>query len=216
MSEIFQLGSKAALFDSLVLNLEAKGWARAGEWLPDSLYQDLLSDCRSLEAAGVFSKAHIGKQETIQRREDVRGDFIYWLDLARFTSAQRQFWLELSLLRQALAKKLFMPLHYMEFHYAIYPPGTFYKKHVDQFQGSDHRQISFVFFLNPGWQKTDGGLLRIFSEAAPDRIEAEIVPHIGDGIVFLSGSIPHEVTETMKKRYSITGWMRTRTRAIEP
>ena len=55
-----------------------------------------------------------------------------------------------------LNRALFLSLKDYETHFAIYPPGTFYEKHVDQFQSSGARKISFAFYLNENWTQSDG------------------------------------------------------------
>jgi SM-20-related protein len=36
-----------------------------------------------------------------------------------------------------------------EFHYAFYEEGSFYKRHVDQFQNNQGREFSMITYLNP-------------------------------------------------------------------
>lgn len=49
-----------------------------------------------------------------------------------------------------------------EFHYAVYPQGSFYKKHIDTFQNDDRRTISVVCYLNQDWQDCFGGQLKLY------------------------------------------------------
>ncbi len=41
-----------------------------------------------------------------------------------------------------------MGILHKEFHYALYPEGTFYKRHLDTFQNDDRRKLSIVYYLN--------------------------------------------------------------------
>ena len=57
-----------------------------------------------------------------------------------------------------------------EFHYTMYAPGTFYKKHMDRFQNNDSRQFSMIMYLNAEWVSEDGGELCIHHEAGLQNI----------------------------------------------
>jgi SM-20-related protein len=90
-------------------------------------------------------------------------------------------------------------------HYAVYPPGKFYQKHLDSFQGSNRRKISFVLYLNQDWQTEQGGQLRLYLE--DDQIK-DVNPEGGTLVCFVSSELYHEVLITTQTRYSPTGWMR--------
>ncbi|MFP4092029.1 MAG: 2OG-Fe(II) oxygenase [Cyclobacteriaceae bacterium] len=105
-------------------------------------------------------------------------------------------------LMQFLNRSLYLGIRDFEVHFAMYPEGTFYKRHADRFQKNAHRVISVVCYMNKGWQEADGGKLRMF---LPDR-EVDIAPLPGRMVCFRS-EIEHEVLITHKPRYSITGWM---------
>ena len=94
-----------------------------------------------------------------------------------------------------------------EFHYAIYPKGTFYKKHIDTFQNDDRRKLSFVCYLNEdGWLPKNGGELVLYLKEG----EKTIYPLPGRVVIFESQIIEHEVKPVNTERLSITGWLKTR------
>src|SRR5690606_23077857 len=96
-----------------------------------------------------------------------------------------------------------------EAHLAKYPPGSFYKRHIDQFQQVSYRIISCILYLNADWREGDGGELRIFlPDGKRGEKQIDIVPKAGTLVCFKSDEIPHEVLPTHKERYSFTGWMR--------
>lgn len=110
-------------------------------------------------------------------------------------------------LRQAINQGLFLGLEDFECHFALYPPGAFYKRHLDRFRDDDRRMVSAVLYLNEGWQPEDGGQLRMFLDG--DR-EHDVQPRAGTLVVFLSGDVPHEVLPAGRERLSLTGWFRRR------
>ena len=110
-------------------------------------------------------------------------------------------------LRQAINPGLVPGLEDFECHFALYPPGAFYRRHLDRFRDDDRRAVSAVFYLNQDWQPEDGGQLRMF---LADDVEHDVQPQAGCLVVFLSGEVPHEVLPAGRERLSLTGWFRRR------
>jgi SM-20-related protein len=109
-------------------------------------------------------------------------------------------------LRINLNRHLFLGLFDYECHYAYYPPGAFYRKHVDAFKGDTNRILSAVLYLNPIWEPQDGGELVLYSNQ--EELLESILPSYGKLVLFLSQDFPHEVLPVSKSRYSIAGWFR--------
>ena len=110
-------------------------------------------------------------------------------------------------LRQALNRGLYLGLEDFESHFALYPPGAFYRKHVDRFRDDDKRMVSAVIYLNDAWLPEHGGQLRMFPK---DADAFDVQPVGGCLAVFLSGEMPHEVLPAHRERLSLTGWFRRR------
>jgi SM-20-related protein len=91
---------------------------------------------------------------------------------------------------------------------ALYPPGAFYAKHIDQHRGQSGRVLSWVLYLNPEWREEWGGQLRLYEPERPELPMAEIFPRAGRLVVFASDEVPHEVRPTDETRASLTGWFR--------
>lgn len=146
----------------------------------------------------------------MELRPDIRTDRVSWLDPDALTAAQRRYWEQLEQLRLAVNRQMFLGLFELEGHFAIYPPGTYYRKHLDQFRGIAGRQLSCILYLNEAWDETDGGQLRIYTD--PDDPEAfeEVLPRGGQLVTFLSARFLHEVLPARRERLSLTGWLRTR------
>jgi SM-20-related protein len=102
---------------------------------------------------------------------------------------------------------LYLGLEDFESHFALYPPGAFYLKHLDRFRDDDRRMVSAVVYLNEGWLPEHGGQLRMYLDEGG---EYDVVPVGGCLVVFLSGEVPHEVLPAMRERLSLTGWFRRR------
>ena len=104
-----------------------------------------------------------------------------------------------------------MGILHQEFHYALYPKGTYYKRHLDTFQNDDRRKLSFVCYLNEdGWLPENGGELALYLNENGQETEKIIYPFPGRVVIFESQIIEHEVRPVNKERLSITGWLKTR------
>lgn len=178
---------------------------RDGFAAPDEV--QALRDCSNArESRGDFAAARVGAPGTEQRRQVIRGDFTCWLR-EPFSPCERVVCDRLEDLRLQLNRDLFLGLFELELHYARYPPGAAYARHVDQAQGSQQRQVSFVLYLNPDWQPNDGGALRIY---AADDHYVEVEPLGGRLVCFLTSGREHEVMPARRERHSISGWFRGR------
>jgi SM-20-related protein len=109
-------------------------------------------------------------------------------------------------LRLRLNREAFLGLFELELHYAAYPPGAGYARHVDQPHGKTRRKISVVLYLNRGWQPDAGGELRIFSGVE----HIDVQPLAGRLVCFLTDSREHCVLPAQRERLSLTGWFGTR------
>jgi hypothetical protein len=124
-----------------------------------------LGDCARLRRArGDFDAARIGSGRRLQHRGDIRGDSTCWIT-APLWPAEQTLLEELERLRLELNRDAMLGLFELELHYAWYPPGTGYARHVDQPQGRAQRRVSLVLYLNEDWTPAAGGELRIFDAA---------------------------------------------------
>jgi SM-20-related protein len=166
-----------------------------------------LADCANLRhARGDFGAARIGSEQSLQRREDIRGDSICWI-AAPLLPPEQTLLEQLEEVRLELNAQAWLGLFELELHYAWYPPGAGYARHVDQPQGRAQRQVSLVLYLNEGWTAAAGGELRIFDAAGGHR---DIEPIAGRLVCFLTPGREHAVLATRHDRLSITGWFRAR------
>jgi SM-20-related protein len=174
-------------------------------FLPPARIRDLIDCAQRRLARGDFGAARVGADERLQRREEVRGDRTCWLVEPLFAE-ERALLADLELLRLDFNRKEVLGLFDLELHYAWYPPGTGYARHVDQLQGRDQRVVSLILYLNDAWRREAGGELRIFDTDGFRDIE----PIAGRLVCFLTAGREHAVLSTRQGRLSIAGWFRRR------
>jgi SM-20-related protein len=158
-----------------------------------------------------FKKAAIGNRVNETIIKSIRGDFILWIDETKANPAETLFFDKIDDLIRYLNRTCFLGILQKEFHYALYPLGTFYKRHMDTFQNDDRRKLSFVCYLNDeDWKLENGGELVLYLNKNEVEEEKCIYPFPGRVVIFESQNIEHEVKPVATKRLSITGWLKTR------
>jgi len=158
-----------------------------------------------------FKKAAIGNRINEVIVKSIRGDVILWIDEKNTNDAEKIFFNKVNNLVDYLNKTCFLGILYKEFHYALYPEGTFYKRHIDTFQNDDRRKLSIVFYLNEdGWLPENGGELVLYLDENGKETDKVIYPFPGRMVIFESQIIEHEVKPVKTERLSITGWLKTR------
>ena len=158
-----------------------------------------------------FKKSAIGNQANEKVVDAIRGDFILWLDENNANNAENRFFNKLNDFKDYLNRTCFMGINEKEFHYALYPEGTFYKRHLDTFQNDSRRKLSMVCYLNDeDWKPEYGGELTIYLDENGSEKEINVYPVQGRMVVFESQILEHEVKPVKRERLSITGWLKTR------
>jgi SM-20-related protein len=196
--------------EQIAATLADQGWCVTDDFLPPLLVCQLRQEAQQRWQAGHFRRAGVGRGAELRLRDEVRTDRVAWLDPEALSAAQRLYWAEMEQLRLALNQMLFLGLYALEAHLAVYPPGTYYRKHLDQFRGIGARTLSCVLYLNEAWQEEDGGALRIDTEPeAPERSLA-VLPKGGRLVTFFSARFLHEVEPAQRERFSLTGWFKRR------
>jgi len=203
--------SSAAAIEAVIAQvcegIAADGRAVVADFLPTPLVAALATEAGRRAVAGEFSSAGIGHGESRVERSDIRGDRILWLDEHALSSPECALWAALEALRAALNRVTFLGLFSFEGHYALYPPGAFYRRHRDAFLDDDARVLSCVLYLNEAWAVTDGGALRLHLSATESR---DVLPLGGTFACFLAERYEHEVMPATRDRLSIAGWFKRR------
>jgi SM-20-related protein len=191
------------VFDSLADGLAEQGFAIADQFLSQGEVDEILALKEFQAGSSNFKKAGIGSSAALQIRENIRGDYIQWIDKNTAPSAARVYLERLDDLIRHLNRALFLSLKDAELHFTVYPAGSFYKRHLDQFKNDDHRKLSVIVYLNRDWKPEHGGQLRMYLS---DR-SLDVLPVAGRLVCFRSDQIEHEVLPAIRERLSITGWM---------
>ena len=197
------------LLDHISQEIYGNSYVVVDNFVDQAFRKELLKEQTDLLNQGQFKKAAVGKGDQKQVRSEIRSDEVLWMDPTALSPLQAIFWEKIEELKQVLNRRCFLGLKSFEGHFARYPIGSFYKRHVDQFHAVPHRIVTVILYLNESWTEADGGQLRMYfpQKDGSERIE-DVLPLGGRLVVFLSEEIPHEVLPTKKERISITGWLR--------
>lgn len=191
------------LFDSIADNLAETGYAITDQFLSQKEVGDILASSAFHDGLQQFKKAGIGQKQGVQINEAIRGDYIQWLNRTAAPESVKVYLNRLGELISFLNQALFLSLKDYEVHMTVYPAGSYYKRHLDQFARDDHRKLSVICYLNEGWLPEHGGQLKMYLK---DETK-EILPIAGRLVCFRSDLIEHEVAPATRERLSITGWV---------
>ncbi len=191
------------LLNSIADGLADNGYAVVDQFLNEEEVRNILELKEYKEGIEHFKKAGIGKQLNQQINEAIRNDFIKWVDREEAEPALHVYLSRIKELIQFLNQSLYLSMKDYEVHLTIYPVGSFYKRHLDQFKSNDHRKLSIICYLNENWQEEEGGQLRMYVKEKT----VDIFPLSGRLVCFRSDMIEHEVLPATRDRLSITGWI---------
>ncbi len=190
------------MMEALVQGVALQGYAWIDGFLSQAELQTICLDFKSRQGQGKFKKAGVGKQGT--NHQEIRNDSICWLNKEGATAAEVLFMGHMDDLVIYFNSTCYLGINNHEFHYAQYPHGGKYVRHLDQFKANDSRKLSVICYLNQAWLPAHGGQLRIY----PEGKHIDINPIGGRLMVFKSDELEHEVLATFADRSSITGWFR--------
>ncbi|WP_234735226.1 2OG-Fe(II) oxygenase [Tellurirhabdus bombi] len=201
-------------FELLIDGILEKGYGIVDDFLSPDEVEILRQTLYARNQQGEFKTAAIGNQQvTVQT--SIRGDQIRWLDRADALPEETLYLDRVQYLIEYLNRTCYLGLLDSEIHYALYPAGTFYKRHLDRFRansslGGPQRKLSVICYLNQDWQESDGGQLVVYLPQPDGGEEAiSILPAGGRLVCFESDKLEHEVLPATRERLSLTGWLRT-------
>ncbi|HKO87502.1 MAG TPA: 2OG-Fe(II) oxygenase [Burkholderiales bacterium] len=192
---------------ALLETLGAQGWAVQHEWAPALAVRELARQARAEYAAGSFTAAGVGRGSGRTLVPTLRGDRIHWLDGSSGHSAQVDLLRRFEGLRISANRALMLGLYEVEAHFALYPSGASYGRHIDRFREDDARVLSVVLYLNEAWAPDEGGQLRL---ELSSKETVDILPTGGTLVCFLSDRFQHEVLPATRDRLSVAGWFKRR------
>lgn len=199
------------LYEKVIDELLEKGYSVVDDFFPIGVVNGLRADLLEKYDEDYFKKAAIGNFVNEVIKTEIRGDFILWMDETKANAPQKLFFDHINDLATYLNKTCFLGIIRKEFHYALYPEGKFYKRHLDTFQNDDRRKLSIVCYLNENdWKPQNGGELVLYLNEEGNEIAKTIYPLPGRAVIFESQVLEHEVKPASRERLSITGWLKTR------
>lgn len=196
---------EADVFKPIADGLAERGYAIVPDFLSGDEVRSILQTDEFAQHKLHFRKAGVG-QLSRQVNESIRGDYIQWIDPATAPSPERVYLDRLRSLMMYLNQDLYLSLKDVELHRTVYPVGTHYQRHLDQFRTDDHRKLSIICYLNESWTENDGGQLRLYLPGG----SIDVSPESGTLVCFRSDQLEHEVLVAKRERYSITGWITDR------
>jgi SM-20-related protein len=198
------------LYEQIIDGLMGQHYSIADGFFSSEEIEALRNSLLQKYDAEQFKKSAIGNQANEKVMSAVRGDFILWLDESQADSAEKAFFEKIHDFAGYLNRTCYMGIQRQEFHYALYPEGTFYKRHLDTFQNDKSRKLSVVCYLNSeDWKPEFGGELTIYTNKNGTEEAINIYPLAGRVVVFESQLLEHEVKSVKQPRLSITGWLKT-------
>jgi len=191
-------------FETLIQTYLDNAVGISDDFISETLAGHLEENLLQLFRDQLLVAAGTGNDTLISHNTTVRGDSIYWLDKSHNNPFETQFLEQMEAFIAYLNLSCFAGITSYEFHYSLYDPGSFYKKHLDQFQNNSSRVFSLISYLNPHWQSRDGGELQVVLQGGNQKI----APTQGKTVFFKSDTLEHEVLVTNARRMSVTGWLK--------
>jgi SM-20-related protein len=177
----------------------------SNHFITKELAVGLQKNLLSLDEEDKMKTAGIGNLFIKERNQDKRGDKVFWIDNQSDELSERAFLNQINLFIEHLNDTCYTGINAYEFHYALYETGSYYRKHVDQFQNNYDRKFSMIHYLNADWKEEEGGELLIYHENKTDKI----FPEIQKAVFFRSEDCEHEVFRSTRPRMSISGWLKS-------
>lgn len=199
------------VYEKIISDIQEKHYSIVEDFFDPVEVESLRNSLLSKYEEDNFKKAAIGNRLNEVIEKSIRGDFILWLNEAEGNLSEICFFKKINDFADYLNKTCYLGILHKEFHYALYPEGTFYKRHLDTFQNDDRRKLSLVCYLNDqDWKPEYGGELVIYEKKNAEEVATSIFPLPGRVVIFESQLLEHEVKPVKTERLSITGWLKTR------
>ena len=194
------------LYETIITDLLENQYAVCDAFFSEEAVQIMRAELEHKFETSEFKKSAIGQNSDEIIKDEIRGDYIFWLNEEDKNEASETFFNQINDFVAYINATCYLGISNKEFHYAIYPEGTFYKRHLDVFKNDTRRKLSIVCYLNDeNWQPEFGGELVIYK---PEE-DIKIYPLKGRVVIFESQILEHEVKPVQRKRFSITGWLKT-------
>src|ERR1700744_5146983 len=148
-------------FETIIASFIANNIGIDNHFLSNNLSNQLKINLLALHKQKLLLAAGTGNADKLTHNILVRSDSIYWLDKKHNNKYENEFFGRIEDLIRYLNMSCYTGITDYEFHYSLYETGSFYKKHIDQFQNNSDRKYSMISYLNADWVEKDGGELMI-------------------------------------------------------
>ena len=173
-------------------------------FLDENLCNSLKDSLLAKNQNNQLQTAGTGNSLFVSYDKEVRGDKICWIEKTHEDNSENEFLKVIDTLVQYLNETCFAGIQGYEFHFTLYQPGSYYRKHLDQFKNDSSRAFTVIIYLNSDWKQGDGGELCVYNRSGKQIIE----PLFNRCVFFKSSELAHEVLITNQPRLSITGWLK--------
>lgn len=192
-------------YERLITGLISNEFGVCDDFFSADIIAGLRNNLMQYYNEGTMYRAGIGKDADYTKDKEIRRDVICWINEKSEDGFERIFIDKINEFYNYLNKTCYTSINAFEFHYAYYDVGSFYKRHIDQFQTDNGRLFSFVLYLNEGWETDDGGELVLYTKEKTKTI----LPIEGRVAFFKSDVTEHEVKVALTRpRLSIVGWLK--------
>ncbi|GAB3576776.1 2OG-Fe(II) oxygenase [Spirosoma luteolum] len=196
-------------FEPIIDGILTQGYGLVDAFLSPDETRALTARLHERRQAGLFRQAGIGNQQVLVETA-IRGDEIMWIEADTATPEEASFLARIAEFIDYVNQTCYLGLRDAEFHYARYPVGTGYKRHLDRFRSDSRRKLSVICYLNTDWQEEEGGQLALFLPSNDGSEQTVMVSPVGGRLVcFESDRLEHEVRPATRERLSLTGWLKT-------
>lgn len=200
------LGNEIDQFEELILSLVTNQYGVVDDFIDQDTLSGLRANINTLYQNDEMHAAGLGNKNVYQLNKKIRGDNIKWIDNDSQNIYEKIVIDKINKFINYLNATCYTSIKNFEAHYACYEPGSFYKRHLDQFQTDNGRKFSIVLYLNENWQTEDGGTITLY----PKDVESLNFAPLGGRLVFFqSDELEHEVNpSTTRDRLSIATWLK--------
>lgn len=194
-------------FDELINGYINEKVGICPNFLSQSLTEQLRKRLELLHMQDELAPAGIGRGISKVYDMQIRSDKIYWIDKTSADPFELEF---VNIVEEFIAylnRTCYTGINDYELHYALYEPGSFYKRHLDQFKNNPGRKFTFITYLNEGWQEEHSGHLAVYPDGNDNALL--ILPTGGKCAFFKSDELEHDVRPATRPRMSIAGWLKS-------
>ena len=121
-------------FETLIASFIKNNVGISEHFLSDALANNLKLNLFALHKQKLLLAAATGNANNLSHDTAIRSDSIYWLDRKHDNKYENEFFDLIEDFIKYLNKSCYAGIASYEFHYSLYETGSFYKKHLDQFQ----------------------------------------------------------------------------------